>query len=236
MTSSVLAKATLGVVAASVTAAGATYAGGFFPFAQDKEEVISYLIKTANPNKRVIVTKDVNNSHWKEAWKLYREDNRDKNPGEDLWKLEGWTKPNSDDIDNNTPALAHFVSECHERSSNKTIRTNSSLYKEVLRYCTKDTQVIDLIAENHSDKTLLDTSSNPQDTSGGWADAWESYRQQNKNKEVGADPWLLESWESKKDGNALPNDFKSQCAAKTQTKTFDLNNEDYKGVLAWCTK
>ncbi|AEG72598.1 hypothetical protein MHF_0319 [Mycoplasma haemofelis Ohio2] len=238
MTTSTLTKVALGMGAASATAAGVAYAGGAFSPSGEKEEVVSRLIKTANPGKRVIVTTDVNDSNWKEAWKLYREDNKDKNVGEDIWKLKDWTKPDSGTINNTDQAPASFISECHSRSSNKTIKTDSNLYKEVLRYCTKDTQVSDLIAENNKDKTLLDTSSQSGDSSpsADWINAWEVYKKYNEGKGASADAWQLESWESKKAGTVLPSDFKTKCATKLQTKTFDLNNEDYRGVLAWCTK
>ncbi|CBY92289.1 hypothetical protein HF1_02810 [Mycoplasma haemofelis str. Langford 1] len=230
MTSSTLVKGALGLGAASATATGVAYANGVF---SASEELISKLIKTSRPDKREITATDGNDANWKEAWKRYREDNRDKNPNEDLWRLEGWTKPASGNIDNTTPAISSFISECKSRLSHKASGIEDASYKEVLRYCTRDTLVKDLIIENiaKDGKQLLQDG----DTEG-WNSAWQRYVDANKVKEKGKDKWKLSDWGSTSSDTTISTNFKNTCGSKSTSKAHTIDNEDYKDVVSWCTK
>ncbi|AEW45116.1 hypothetical protein MHC_01250 [Mycoplasma haemocanis str. Illinois] len=227
-----LTKCVLGLGGITVTAAGAAYAGGAFSSFKEKE-LISKLIKTSNPDKREITTTTGTDALWKAAWKMYRYDNKDKNPGEDVWKLNDWKKPDNETINNDVEAPTSFINECKSQLSKKTFGIESDLYKEVLRYCTRDTLVKDLITENISGtgKQLLQDG----DTSG-WNAAWQQYLNDNKVKEKDKDKWKLSDWGSNSVSGTISANFKSTCSSKSTSKAYSVDNEDYKDVVSWCTK
>ncbi|AEG72613.1 hypothetical protein MHF_0334 [Mycoplasma haemofelis Ohio2] len=223
-------KAALGMGAASVTAAGAAYAGGVFSPSEEKGELISKLIKTVNPDKRAITATAGTDANWKEAWKRYREDNREKNPKEDVWKLESWVKPTSSSITNAEEAPAYFRSACTSRLSQKVSDVKSSLYKEVLEYCTRDTLVEDWVKD--SGKSLREKGDG---SSSEWKALWTKYREANKNKNSGQDEWKIskQQWTSVTEESA-PEEFRNKCETESKLKAGKSSEDSVKRVLAYC--
>ncbi|AEG72605.1 hypothetical protein MHF_0326 [Mycoplasma haemofelis Ohio2] len=222
--------------ASTFAAAGTATAGGIY-FGTDifkgkvvTKKTIASLLREKHPQKRLISSSSVSDLDWKKAYKTYREGNKERNKGQDIWKLDGWDRLSEvQEVDTTT----EFISRCN---SNKLVEVEGEqdpLYKQVLRYCTRDTLVKDLIFENTS-KQLLNSASD-QDTSG-WTAAWEVYRTQNKASDKGKDAWEFSDWDSKKDKTELPADYKTKCDSKASIPAFKLDNEDYKNVLNWCTK
>ncbi|CBY92313.1 hypothetical protein HF1_03050 [Mycoplasma haemofelis str. Langford 1] len=226
-----LAKGALGLGAASATATGAAYAGGLFN-KNSKEELVSTLLKIFHPQKRLITASERSDSKWKEAWKKYKKDNEAKKSGEDSWSLKGWTKPDASKVNSDEAAPDYFVRECKSRSSQKTSGTSSDLYQNVLKYCTRDTLVSDLISEYGKGKKLLTTSS----SEGDWKEVWKLYRDQNKANNKSVDDWKFSDWGAKKEGDTLPTDYQKKCSEKSLEPAFEIGDVKYLNVLTWCSK
>ncbi|AEG72630.1 hypothetical protein MHF_0351 [Mycoplasma haemofelis Ohio2] len=212
--------------AASATATGAAYAGGLFD-KNVKEEVISTLLKTSNPQKRLITSTSNTDSKWQEVWKKYKEDNAAKKAGEDLLSLEGWGKSVSEE-ENIVPN--YFINGCKSKASQKTSGTNSPLYQNFLKYCTRDTLVSDLISENG--RTLLTDTSSTED----WKGVWNAYKNANKSDSGSTDKWGFSDWTQKKDNDELPTDYKTRCSTKASETAFETTDIKYLNVLNWCSK
>ncbi|CBY92293.1 hypothetical protein HF1_02850 [Mycoplasma haemofelis str. Langford 1] len=222
--------------ASTFAAAGTATAGGIY-FGTDifKEKVvtkktIASLLREKYPQKRLISSSSVSDLDWKKAYKTYREENKERNKGQDTWKLDGWDRPSEvQEVD----TTAEFISRCN---SNKLVEVEGEqdpLYKQVLRYCTRDTLVKDLIEES-SGKRLLN-STDGQDTEA-WNTAWGVYKTNNNVSGKDKDTWEFSDWSEKKGGDTLPQGFKTKCDEKAKVPAFELENENYKNVLAWCTK
>ncbi|AEW45157.1 hypothetical protein MHC_01455 [Mycoplasma haemocanis str. Illinois] len=220
---------TLVKVAFATTVSGATIGGGIY-FSSDlfkaKKVSISSLLRSVNPEKRLITATEVKDADWKSSYKLYRDQN--KNNEKDIWNLKGWSKPTTPVT--LTDATQEFLSACDANSKVEVSGKEDPLYKQVLAYCTRNTLVSDLIKEENKGKQLLDTSGSEQETE--WKAAWGVYRTQNKDK----NPWGINNWETEKDKETLPSDYKSKCEEKIKQPAHKLEDENYKNVLAWCTK
>nr|WP_045118479.1 hypothetical protein [Mycoplasma haemocanis] len=228
----ILAKGALGLVAVGVTATGVVYASGFLDKNTTKEELISSLLSVSHPQKRFIKASDGTDPRWKEAWKRYKKDNESKKTGADVWSLVGWIKPNSSKVNNDEPAPDYFIQECKSRSSHKTAGTSSELYKSVLKYCTRDTLVSDLISEYGQGKRILSNSSSEEE----WKEVWKIYRDQNKVNSKSIDDWKFSDWGTTKDGDTLPTDYKKKCAEMSAELAFETTDIKYLNVLSWCSK
>ncbi|CBY92316.1 hypothetical protein HF1_03080 [Mycoplasma haemofelis str. Langford 1] len=223
-----------GASAAALTGTAAT--GGIYfgtdLFKNENKTAISSLIKNTNPEKRLITSKGVGDDVWKKAYKAYREANKDNE--KDIWGLKDWTKPNDPIVETN--ATEEFISKCDSNSKAEVSNKDDLLYKQVLAYCTRDTLVSDLISEGNTGKKLLDKNVSGSDQDSGWQEAWKVYRTQNSSKGAGQDPWGLESWDTKKDKDELPNNYKDKCVEHANKPAHQLDDENYRNVLSWCTK
>ncbi|AEG72610.1 hypothetical protein MHF_0331 [Mycoplasma haemofelis Ohio2] len=231
MISSSLTKGILGTGVASATAVGTAYASGAFSSSEEKRELISKLIGISNPERRIITAKVGSDPYWKESWKLYRESNKNKNVGEDLWGLKDWKKPETDTINNDVEAPSSLMEECDSRLSSEVSGIESDLYKEVLRYCTRDTLVSDLVSETTGKTSLVDV-----DDSASWNKVWNLYTTHNNGRGKDQDVWSLNDWDQEKGKPAAPQSFKTACKNKLTTKTGDKTHPDYINFLSWCTK
>ncbi|CBY92309.1 hypothetical protein HF1_03010 [Mycoplasma haemofelis str. Langford 1] len=217
--------------AASATAVAGTAAGGGIYFGTDllksKKVDISSLMKEVDPQKRFITATSTGGDSWKAAYKAYRES------GKDVWGLGVKTASPETLID----ATTEFLAKCKSNGKVKVSGKDDPLYKQVLAYCTRDTTVRDLIEEGKTGRKLLDSSDTGNDKESGWEDAWTAYRTKN-HVEGGTsqNPWEVEGWDNKKTGNTLPTDYKTKCAEKAKQPAYRLEDENYKNVLAWCTK
>ncbi|AEG72624.1 hypothetical protein MHF_0345 [Mycoplasma haemofelis Ohio2] len=219
--------------AASATAiAGTAATGGIYlgtDLFKDKKVEIASLLKTAYPNKRLITSKTVSDDAWKKAYKAYREANKDKT--KDIWSLKDWTKPQATVEETN--ATDDFISKCNSNSKLSVVGKDDPLYKQVLAYCTRDTLVSDLISEYGKGKKLLSKDGSDQDAA--WKAAWNVYKTRNKDKGENLDPWKLNNWNTKKSGDELPDNYKDKCVEYSKKAAYQLEDENYKNVLDWCT-
>ncbi|AEW45113.1 hypothetical protein MHC_01235 [Mycoplasma haemocanis str. Illinois] len=217
----------------SAVVVGATSAGGVY-FGTDlfkssntpRKETIVSLLKSANPERRLITATDLSDSHWKTTWKLYRE--RSKNVEKDIWGLNGWSKPVGDVQLENT--IQSFIDSCSSKKDLDVFDVNDDLYKQVLDFCTRETLVKDLVSE-----TLGKTSLVGVEDSEGWNNAWKSYKDSHNGKS-GKDTWELTDWEQEKSKTGAPQTFKDECKKKLETKTGDKKHVDYANFIGWCTK
>ncbi|AEG72596.1 hypothetical protein MHF_0317 [Mycoplasma haemofelis Ohio2] len=220
------AKAASAVAAASTASAGGIYFGTDL---LKSKKTITDLIREKNPNKRLITSTTVSDDAWKKAYKAYREENKEKERGQDSWKLSDWAKPNGDIQEVNT--TAEFINKCKSNSGLEASKDNDLLYQQVLKYCTRATLVSDLIAENNKGRRLLKSSGQGDDN--GWQTVWSTYKQHNSGKTN--DTWSLTDWSGKKGGNELPTNYKTTCDTKSSEEAFKTDDEKYLNVLNWCT-
>ncbi|CBY92299.1 hypothetical protein HF1_02910 [Mycoplasma haemofelis str. Langford 1] len=224
--------------AASTFAAAGTAAAGGVYFGTDifKEKntvtkrTIASLLREKHPQKRLISSDSISDPDWRKAYKLYREENKDRDKGQDTWKLDSWTRPS--EVSQEVDATSEFISKCNSSKLLEVSGELDSLYQQVLKYCTRDTLVKDLISES-SGKRLL-SSSEGQDAEA-WSKVWDAYKTQNNVDGKGKDVWEFSDWSEKKSGTDLPKDFKTKCDEKAKLPTFTLENENYRNVLSWCT-
>ncbi|CBY92314.1 hypothetical protein HF1_03060 [Mycoplasma haemofelis str. Langford 1] len=218
---------------AGTGAAGGIYFGtDLFKAEEVKKVSISSLIRDANPEKRLITATTVGDADWKAAYKTYIERNKDNE--KDIWSLKGWSKPVGEVT--LTEATQEFLSACDSNSKVEVSEKEDPLYQQVLSYCTRNTLVSDLIKERSNGKQLLDTSSSGSGQEEEWKAAWGVYRTQNKDSGNGKNPWGINNWETEKEKEELPSDYKSKCAERVKKPAHKFDNEDYVNVLAWCTK
>ncbi|CBY93241.1 hypothetical protein HF1_12330 [Mycoplasma haemofelis str. Langford 1] len=196
----------------------------------DKEELVSTLLKNKNPEKRLISSKEVGDASWKKAWEIYRKDNKNASKGKDTFQLSDWTGSISTNITDSDNATQSFLNACSSHSSKKTL-FDSQLYKDVLKYCTRDTLISDLVSD--LGKTALSKSSKNAD-SAEWKGAWERYRAINKNLQE--DIWKLSEFSSKKDQDdqSALEDLRTKC--ETHLNSKEISNKVFLGqVVDWCT-
>ncbi|AEG72564.1 hypothetical protein MHF_0282 [Mycoplasma haemofelis Ohio2] len=232
---STLLKGSLGLLGAgSATTAGAIYLGtDIFKSKEDKKVSISKLLKTSNPEKRLITSSQASDGDWKEAWKNYRVANKGKKLNEDEWKLSGWVTPQDGNITNTENASDSFMNTCSINKDKEVSGTDDPLYKAVLVYCTRSTLVSDLISDNYPNKKIL-TSANNDDA--GWKEAWTQYKTDNSGKSTqNSDAWQLAGWPTSTPDTVLES-FKTKCGEKVKVATFKTDNEDYTNAVKWCTK
>ncbi|CBY92287.1 hypothetical protein HF1_02790 [Mycoplasma haemofelis str. Langford 1] len=223
-----VAKVASGVAAASTASAGGIYFGTdlFKSSNLPKKEKVSSLLKTTNPERRLITATELSDSNWKITWKLYRE--RSKNVEKDIWGLDGWSKPTSDVQLENT--IQSFIDACSSKQDLEVVDANDDLYKQVLDFCTRETLVKDLVSETSGKTSLVGT-----DDSAGWNNAWKAYKDSHSGKD-GTDTWTLTDWTTKKEKAEAPQTFKDACSKKLETKTGDKKHVDYVNFIGWCTK
>ncbi|AEW45110.2 hypothetical protein MHC_01220 [Mycoplasma haemocanis str. Illinois] len=218
------------VVSTSV-AVGATSVGGVYlgtELFRNRKTIVD-LIREKNPSKRLISFSSVSYDAWKKAYKVYKEENKEREKGQDSWKLNGWSK-HSGDVQE-TDATEEFINKCKSNSNLEASKNNDFLYQQVLKYCTRATLVSDLIVENNKGRKLLKSSSSGDDSD--WKKVWNVYKQQNINK--ASDTWSLTDWSNKKSGDELPSNYKTTCDTKFAEEVFRTDDEKYLNVLNWCT-
>ncbi|AEG72599.1 hypothetical protein MHF_0320 [Mycoplasma haemofelis Ohio2] len=225
-----VAKVASGVAAASTASAGGIYFGTdlFKSSNLPKKEKVSSLLKTTNPERRLITSKELSDSHWKTTWKLYIERERSKSVEKDIWGLNGWSKPTSDvQLED---AIQSFIDACSSKKDLEVVDANDDLYKQVLDFCTRETLVKDLVSETSGKTSLVGT-----DDSAGWNNAWKAYKDSHSGKD-GTDTWTINNWSTEKNNTNAPQAFKDECGKKLETKTWDKKHADYVNFIGWCTK
>ncbi|CBY93123.1 hypothetical protein HF1_11150 [Mycoplasma haemofelis str. Langford 1] len=177
------------------------------------------LLSKKNKGKRLISEKE-DHYYWTIGWKAYLSDNKESNP----WGISDWSKNKAFDPKQEVPTS--FIDSCLENSK-KEIAEGDSLYSQVIRYCTRNTTVSDLILENASGRDLMAKAEGF--TYPSWNTALSDYK---KAVEVtGTDVWGIKI----QDPQAL-NTLMDKCSEKSSFETGDVDSEVYKQVLSWCTE
>ncbi|AEW45768.1 hypothetical protein MHC_04560 [Mycoplasma haemocanis str. Illinois] len=217
----------LAVVGGVSVAAGAAI--GIPQLLSNRGQTISELIKTRNPEKRLISSPSLEDSDWKKSWEAYRKDNKGAVKGKDTFQLPDWSGPISEAISDGVNALQSLLNACSEKSNQKVL-PDSKLYKDVLSYCTRGTLISDLIKD--SGKTALSKTASVDTKE--WKDAWERYRLANKSSST--DVWGVNTFSTVKENanQSPPEDFRTKC--ETHLKSSDISNlELLERVKNWCT-
>ncbi|AEW45758.1 hypothetical protein MHC_04510 [Mycoplasma haemocanis str. Illinois] len=179
-------KSLAGIGGVSVAAGAAI---GIPKLLEDKGKLVSELIKEKDPGKRLITSKSLDDPYWKKAWEDYRKVNKDAAKGQDAFKLFDWGGQITTSI-TSTEAPQSLVNSCSFNTT-KRVSHDSQLYKNVLKYCTRDSLISDLIKD--SGKTPLLKSEDA--SSSEWKAAWERYRLANQGSE---DAWKLSGFSGQK--------------------------------------
>ncbi|AEW45135.1 hypothetical protein MHC_01345 [Mycoplasma haemocanis str. Illinois] len=222
-----LFKVVLGFSSVGTITTGALYVSGIFKNRVKKIAIYS-LLNDANPEKRLITSKAVEDDVWKKAYMTYRTEN--KSLDKDIWNLKDWNKPSNPVIETN--ATEEFISKCEFNSKVKVTGTDDLLYRQVLAYCTRDTLVSDLIKEGTTGRTLLTNTSSDED----WKAVWNTYKSSNEVASGGIDKWKFSDWSEKKGGDTLPTEYKARCSEKASEPAFKTTDIKYLDVLNWCSK
>ncbi|AEW45762.1 hypothetical protein MHC_04530 [Mycoplasma haemocanis str. Illinois] len=221
-------KSLAGIGGVSVAAGAAI---GIPKLLEDKGQLISKLIETHNPNKRLITSKSLDDSNWKKIWAAYRTANKDVAKGKDIFRLPDWNGPISGDI-SEEKAVQSLLNACSEKFHQKAL-PNSRLYQDVLKYCTRDALISDLIKE--SGRKPLSKSENNAN-SAEWRGAWASYVK--VNAENTGDAWGINNYQSEKsksgDSFEVSEDFRNKCESKLASNSID-DKTLLEQVKSWCT-
>ncbi|AEW45075.1 hypothetical protein MHC_01045 [Mycoplasma haemocanis str. Illinois] len=224
MAISLLSKSITGVLGLGTATVGAVYFGR--DLIGNKAKIsIEELIDTSNPDKRFISASS--DTYWREAWKAYIEDN--KSNEKDVWNVAGWTSGTT--VTNNENAPSEFIQACDNKRSQKVLDKNDSLYSQVVKYCTRDTVVRDLINETEGRSLLVKNGDFATDSH--WRAAWKLYRDDNPD---GSDKWNISNYTSIKSQENAQEAFAKMCEEKSQVKEHDLTKSTYLDVLKYCTK
>ncbi|AEG72584.1 hypothetical protein MHF_0304 [Mycoplasma haemofelis Ohio2] len=218
-------------VALGTLAGGATVTGGALAYREISKESpktkrsIRELIANLKKDKRIISKSEAGNSkEWQEAWKLYKGDhqNSESNP----FSISS-EKLKDSVSDQNAPT--EFMSKCESLSSEEVLDEKDSKYQDVLKYCTRNTLVQDLVLE--SGRNLIN------ETNGNWSESWKSYRAANSGKGNNQDTWKLSDWESKKnDDSTISDNLKVKCKEKLGEVSGVKSVQDFQDVVNWCSE
>ncbi|AEG73470.1 hypothetical protein MHF_1232 [Mycoplasma haemofelis Ohio2] len=226
MANSLLFKSLAGIGGVSAATGAAI---GIPKLLEDKGTLISELIRTKNPDKRLITSQSLEDADWKKSWEAYRKVNKDAPKGKDTFQLPDWSGSISGAIGAGDNAIKGLLDACASKSNQKAL-PDSQLYKDVLAYCTRGTLISDLIKD--SGKTAL--SKNSAVDAKEWKDAWERYRLANKSS--GTDAWSVSTFSTVKENanQSPPEDFRTKC--ETHLKSTDISNSELlERVKDWCT-
>ncbi|CBY92400.1 hypothetical protein HF1_03920 [Mycoplasma haemofelis str. Langford 1] len=87
----------------------------------------------SDTGKRVLPKGDNGQSQeWKNLWKIYRQANKNKQSGGDIWGLSGSSWTNSEEL---VEAPSNFREKCESESQVETGDTNHNSFINVLKYC-----------------------------------------------------------------------------------------------------
>ncbi|AEW45091.1 hypothetical protein MHC_01125 [Mycoplasma haemocanis str. Illinois] len=226
MTSSLLAKSTFGVVGLGTVISGSIYFGKDLVFSNKPKTKTSIeeLIDKFNSDKRFASVSATD--HWKAAWQAYIEDN--KSSEKDAWNIDGWIQTTISEETVKVPES--FIQACEMNRSKEVLDKNDVLYSQVVKYCTRDALVRDLINET-GDKTLLQKDGNFRNDAH-WKAAWDLYKTDNSD----TNKWNLTNWPTIKGQAEVPDSFVDECVKKSQTPEYRLEQSIYTEVLKYCTK
>ncbi|AEW45835.1 hypothetical protein MHC_04895 [Mycoplasma haemocanis str. Illinois] len=206
-------------VAAGLGAVSGTAGLGYLSFhyssSNSKKVTISELFKKEG---RTFLSKGADVEQWKERWNSYVTENKDS------WKLEDYSSQKSDV----SKAPDSFVNKCLLNADVKVTGISDSLYLEVVKNCSKEFKVEDLVT-SEGKRTKLNSASGDDAE---WKSSWQDYiRNSPDNK------WNIENWASAKlTPDTVPQDFKTKCTSKLAEKAFGIKDIKFENVIAWCTK
>ncbi|CBY93149.1 hypothetical protein HF1_11410 [Mycoplasma haemofelis str. Langford 1] len=198
---------------------------------EDKRQLISKLIEIHNPKKRLITATSLDDPSWKKSWEAYRKANKDAAKGKDTFQLPDWSGPISESI-SEVSAVQSLLNACSSNSKKKS-SLDSPLYQDVLKYCTRDTLISDLLKE--SGRKLLSKTRNNAN-SAEWRGVWAAYVK--VNTENTGDAWGISSYQTEKaksgDSFSVSDDFMTKCESKLASSSIE-DKTLLDQVKSWCT-
>ncbi|CBY93203.1 hypothetical protein HF1_11950 [Mycoplasma haemofelis str. Langford 1] len=211
-----IAKTAAGLGAAS-GASGLGYLSYHYAFSDDPKIAISELFKREG---RMLLTKESDSEQWTERWKAYL--GGDSN----IWKLDDYDAKKGD----KDKAPDSFKNKCLSNSTVEVSGIEDSLYLEVVKNCSKEFKINDLVTGD-SKITNLDSSSGSNED---WKVAWKNYLADNKD----SNPWELTDWSTKKaaSGDQISDDLKTKCNTKKDEKVFGSRDPKFSNFVRWCSK
>ncbi|CBY93124.1 hypothetical protein HF1_11160 [Mycoplasma haemofelis str. Langford 1] len=213
--------------AGAASGTGALVFGIYKLSSSEELKTISSLLDSKK--RKLIKSNDGSEESWKSAWQKYRSDfnSSDKNPFSLTWS-KGTSSVSSEN------ATQAFMEACEVQGSKKVKDIESEDYQLFFKYCTRNTLMSDLVVENPSRKALVKVANETEDSK--WVAVWEDYKKVNKDKANQADHWKLSDWPNKSSENKVPVSFMTQCETELKREYFDVEGDDYKKVISWCTE
>ncbi|CBY92927.1 hypothetical protein HF1_09190 [Mycoplasma haemofelis str. Langford 1] len=185
----------------------------------DNRDTVSSLLEKEPAH--VLLSSEDGDSLWNEAWKKYRDSNKDKEL--DSWKIKNFSANSKSET-----AIEGLKEACTSRYEDKVDGVKDFRYVNVKSWCTRPKKIFELLAAEKGIILLSKEASNSK----AWSDAWADY----KKEQNGTDTWKLSNWSSEKGKSEAPDSFKEKC--KTQSEmNVNKGKEDelYVQVKRWCT-
>ncbi|AEG73560.1 hypothetical protein MHF_1324 [Mycoplasma haemofelis Ohio2] len=216
-----ITKAAAGLGAVSGASGLGYLAAKNFSTNEDKKTSISQLFEKEG---RVLLVRGQDTAQWNARWKAYVGENGN------VWKLGDYDakKGNAD------TAPDSFIGKCVDSSKVRVSGIEDPLYLEVVKHCSKEFSISDLISKS-SKFVALNTADNQED--GEWKNAWKSYLADNRDGQD--NPWGLSSnnWNSvKTQKENLPTDFKTTCNTKKNETVLWEKDSKFLNFIRWCSK
>ncbi|OAL10700.1 hypothetical protein A6V39_01350 [Candidatus Mycoplasma haematobovis] len=132
--------------------AGAGYAGIAY-FGKNKQQgtTISDIVQTKYEYILLNTKDNTDNTHWSINWSNYKKDNAKKEANKNTFKLKGWVKDSTQDLD----LTNELKKKCEELSKTTVYDKGVALYADVTKYCGRGVTVED--AAKKAGAEILDT-------------------------------------------------------------------------------
>ncbi|AEG73575.1 hypothetical protein MHF_1339 [Mycoplasma haemofelis Ohio2] len=209
-----LAKSAVGLGAVSGTA-GLGYLSFHYASSDSEKTSISELFKKEG---RTLLSKGEDDEQWKERWNAYVTEDKDS------WKLEDYSSKKSDV----SKAPDSFVNKCLLNSEVKVLGISDPLYLAVVKNCSKEFKIEDLVTSVGKREKLNSSSGDDAE----WKTSWQDYIKNSPDNK-----WNIENWSSSKSTpDTVPPSFKTTCTSKLAEKAFGVKDIKFENVVAWCTK
>ncbi|AEG73566.1 hypothetical protein MHF_1330 [Mycoplasma haemofelis Ohio2] len=215
-----LTKAAIGLGSVSGAAGLGYLSSSYLSAPKDKKVSISKLFEEQG---RALLVRGKDTEQWKARWTAYVDGNKND------WKLGDYEAKKGD----KTQAPESFVDACSSNAEVEVSGIGDPLYEQVVKHCSKEFSISELISKS-AKFTILNTTESNQDTEA-WKSSWQSYLEDNGDN----NPWELSTgtWSAvKADKNNLPSDFKTKCGSKKDEKVFWDKDEKFVRFTRWCTK
>ncbi|CBY93164.1 hypothetical protein HF1_11560 [Mycoplasma haemofelis str. Langford 1] len=161
-------------------------------------------------SKRAISKEE--DSHWTKAVEAY------KRSAKDVWSM-------------GSEVALRIRNVCKEKLESKVSGTSDDAYKNFISYCARDTLISDLLKDWK--ETILSKSEGAETKA--WKDAWNRYREANKQLVV-PDAWGVDNFSSIKEkaDQDAPESFRDRCESNLGSNDI-FNMTLFENVKNWCT-